>query len=193
MCEANKPWEGIQWTRDRPLSNIPRFVNDKGQLITTVEELWPILDKQFNSGMANKTNINWEMINDLPSRPERVWHNISAFEIEEAIKTTSNSSVPGYSNLTWRHLKFLLRENNFLLAITTLFNDILTEGVWPKEFKIANTVVILKPKRQDYTVPKNFRPIALLDCVGKLLSKILATRLQDKSIKFDLLHPLQFR
>ncbi|KAF8627909.1 hypothetical protein AX15_004186 [Amanita polypyramis BW_CC] len=192
MCEMNKPWEGIRWTRDRPLSNIPRFVDDKGQSISMVEELWPILNKQFNSGMANKTNINWDMINDLPSRPECVWHDISAFEVEEAIKLTSNSSALGYLNLTWHHLKFLLRENDFLLAITTLFNDILREGVWPKEFKIANMVVIPKPKRQDYMIPKIFRPIALLNCVGKLLSKILAARLQDELIKYNLLHPLQF-
>ncbi|KAF8624372.1 hypothetical protein AX15_005910 [Amanita polypyramis BW_CC] len=66
------------------------------------------------------------------------------------------------------------------------------EGEWPKEFKIANTVVIPKPKHNDYLKPKNFQPIALLDCVGKLLSKILVARLQDEALKFDLLHLLQF-
>ncbi|KAF8626748.1 hypothetical protein AX15_004711 [Amanita polypyramis BW_CC] len=44
----------------------------------------------------------------------------------------------------------------------------------------------------DYTKPKNFRPIASLDCIGKLLLKILASCLQDESIKYDLLHPLWF-
>ncbi|KAF8622379.1 hypothetical protein AX15_007063 [Amanita polypyramis BW_CC] len=66
------------------------------------------------------------------------------------------------------------------------------EGDWPKEFKIANMVVIPKPKQEDYLKPKNFRPIALLDCVGKLLSKVLAVHLQDEALKYDLLHLLQF-
>ncbi|KAF8621760.1 hypothetical protein AX15_007523, partial [Amanita polypyramis BW_CC] len=70
MCESNRPWEGVRWTRDRPLSNIPRFVNNQGSSIMTSEELWPILNKQFNSGAINRTNINWDMINDLPSRQE---------------------------------------------------------------------------------------------------------------------------
>ncbi|KAF8622194.1 hypothetical protein AX15_007303 [Amanita polypyramis BW_CC] len=192
MCEQNKPWEGVRWTRDRPLSNIPRFANSEGNSITTTEELWPILDKQFNSGKNRKTNINWNMINDLPQHPTRTWQTISNFKVKEAIRTTSNSSAPGYSNITWRHLKILLREDEFLLPITTLFNNILSEGRWPSEFKIANTVVIPKPKREDYTKPKSFRPIALLDCIGKLLSKVLAARLQDEALKFDLLHPLQF-
>ncbi|KAF8622873.1 hypothetical protein AX15_006683 [Amanita polypyramis BW_CC] len=170
MCENNTPWEGIQWTRDRPLSSIPRFTGTNGESITTTEELWQILDKQFNSGNSK----------------------ISSFEIKEAIKTTTNTSAPGYSNISWRHLKILLRDAEFITAITTLFNNILDEGLWPREFKIANTVVIPKLKRDDYSKPKNFRPIALLDCIGKLLSKVLATRLQDEALKHDLLHPLQF-
>ncbi|KAF8628638.1 hypothetical protein AX15_003772 [Amanita polypyramis BW_CC] len=132
------------------------------------------------------------MINDLPTRPQRQWYRISSYEITEAIKTTTNTSAPGYSNISWKHLKMLLRDDEFLTAITTLFNDILDEGQWPSEFKIANTVVIPKPKREDYSKPKIFRPIALLDCVGKLLSKVLASRLQDEALKYDLLHPLQF-
>ncbi|KAF8624012.1 hypothetical protein AX15_006087 [Amanita polypyramis BW_CC] len=192
MCENNKPWEGVRWTRDRPLSTIPRFSNSTGESITTTTELWPILDSQFNSGNKRQTNINWEMINALPTRTSRTWYNISSFEILEALKSTSNNSAPGYSSLSWRNLKLLLKDSTFITAITMLYNDILKEGVWPTEFKIANTVVIPKPKRIDYLKPKNFRPIALLDCVGKLLSKVLAARLQDESMKYDLLHPLQF-
>ncbi|KAF8624364.1 hypothetical protein AX15_005918 [Amanita polypyramis BW_CC] len=192
MCEQNKPWEGVQWMRDRLLSTIPRFANDKGKSITTMEELWPILDKQFNLGNKKISNIDWDMIQDLPAQQTREWFDISTFEIKEAIKTMSNSSAPGYSNISWRHLKILLREDEFINAIKTLFNDILNEGDWPKEFKIVNTVVIPKPKREDYLKPKNFQPIALLDCVGKLLSKVLAVHMQDEALKYDLLHPLQF-
>ncbi|KAF8624374.1 hypothetical protein AX15_005912 [Amanita polypyramis BW_CC] len=108
MCENNKPWEGVQWMRDCPLSTIPRFIKENGQAITTTDDLWPILDKQFNSGNLRKTNINWAMINDLPPSPQRPWYNISSFEVKEAIKETTNTSVPGYSNITWRHLKILL-------------------------------------------------------------------------------------
>ncbi|KAF8622542.1 hypothetical protein AX15_006934 [Amanita polypyramis BW_CC] len=149
MCKQNKPWEGVRWIRDRPLSTILQFANSNGESITMTDELWLILDKQFNSGNSKNTNINWEMINDLPPQPTRQWHKISAFEVKEAIKMTTNSSAPGYSNISWKHLKILLQEDEFLNAITVLFNDILNEGQWPKEFKIANTVVIPKPKWED--------------------------------------------
>ncbi|KAF8628627.1 hypothetical protein AX15_003762 [Amanita polypyramis BW_CC] len=92
MCETSKPWEGVRWTRDRPLSTIPRFISDSGESITTTDDLWPILDKQFNSGSTRQININWKMINDLPTRPQRQWYRISSYEITEAIKTTTNSS-----------------------------------------------------------------------------------------------------
>ncbi|KAF8623006.1 hypothetical protein AX15_006572 [Amanita polypyramis BW_CC] len=192
MCEQNKPWEGVQWTRDHLLSTIPHFANAEGKSITTTEELWLILDKQFNSGNKKMANIDWNMINDLPAHPTRDWTPISSFEIREAIKTTMNSSAPGYLNISWSHLKILLRETEFLTTLTMLFNDIMDEGDWPKEFKIANMVVIPKPKCDDYSKPKNFHPITLLDCIGKLLSKVLAAQLQDEALKYDLLHPLQF-
>ncbi|KAF8627241.1 hypothetical protein AX15_004460 [Amanita polypyramis BW_CC] len=146
MCENNTPWEGVRWTRDRPLSTIPRFTNKEGKAVTTMEDLWPILDNQFNSGSTRTTNINWAMINDLPSHKECPWYSISQFELQEAIKSTTNSSAPGYLQIPWQHIKILLKDTEFLFAITTFFNDILQEGVWPVEFKIVNTVVIPKPK-----------------------------------------------
>ncbi|KAF8622298.1 hypothetical protein AX15_007133 [Amanita polypyramis BW_CC] len=143
MCENNKPWEGVRWARDCPLSTIPHFANTKGESISTTKELWLILNNQFNLGNKKNTNINWDMINDLPPHATRSWHKISSFEIKEVIKTTMNNSALGYSNISWRHLKFLLREAEFILTITTLFNDILNEGKWPREFKIANTCYLI--------------------------------------------------
>ena len=68
----------------------------------------------------------------------------------------------------------------------------MTSGIWPQEFKEAISVIILKPKKDDYSVPKAYRPIALLNTLGKLLTKIIANRLQFDSIANNLLHAGQF-
>jgi hypothetical protein len=46
----------------------------------------------------------------------------------------------------------------------------------PKTWKEANIVPIPKPDR-DHSICKNYRPIALLSCVGKLLERIICNRL----------------
>ena len=60
--------------------------------------------------------------------------------------------------------------------MTHLFNCAYALGVYPKQFKTAE--IILIPKESgDKNDPKNFRPISLLSCVGKILERIIASRL----------------
>ncbi len=73
-----------------------------------------------------------------------------------------------------------------------MFNAIMQQGTWPNPFKESNTVVIPKPKRADYSIPKSFRPIALLNCLAKLFTKCLTRRLQDEGRRHQIFHPLQF-
>ena len=114
-------------------------------------------------------------------------------ELVEALSTCSVASAPGPSHMSWGLMKLFFADDAFHSQFLLLANDILTEGIWPAAFKDSvTTVVILKPRKDDYTKAKNFRPIALLECAGKLVSKLIATRLQSDAIQFDLVHTLQF-
>ena len=73
-----------------------------------------------------------------------------------------------------------------------LANDIVVSGQWPEAFKQSTTVIIPKPKKEDYSKAKSYRPIALLECPGKLISKLIANRLQSDISIYDIAHPLQF-
>jgi hypothetical protein len=49
---------------------------------------------------------------------------------------------------------------------------------WPTHFKESLSVIIPKPGKPSYSTPKAFRPIVLLNTLGKLVEKMLACRLQ---------------
>jgi len=53
-------------------------------------------------------------------------------------------------------------------------------------------MIIPKPGKKDYNIPKVFRPIVLLNTLGKLFKKAIANRLQWEAACFKLLHPCQF-
>jgi hypothetical protein len=55
-----------------------------------------------------------------------------------------------------------------------LFEACLVVGHHPKSWKEAVVCVVPKPNRADYTFAKNFHPISLLECLGKLLEKVVA-------------------
>ena len=53
--------------------------------------------------------------------------------------------------------------------------------------------VISKLNRADYMHTKNFRPISLLECLGKLLKKIVAKMIYREIMKHALVPTIQFR
>jgi hypothetical protein len=49
-------------------------------------------------------------------------------------------------------------------------------------------VVIPKPNKPDYSAVKAYCPIALLNCIGKVLEKLMATRLSLMAESHNILH-----
>lgn len=47
----------------------------------------------------------------------------------------------------------------------------------PRVFKAANTIALKTPGKADYTVPKAYRSISLLNTMGKILETVMAKRL----------------
>lgn len=64
-----------------------------------------------------------------------------------------------------------------LQSLHTLFNIYLQHGYCPTHFKDTITVVPQKPGKDDYTQPKAYRPIALLNTLGKVMEAIIANQL----------------
>ena len=74
-------------------------------------------------------------------------------------------------------------------AICNLFNEICCMGVWPSWFNDSISIIIPKSNKPDYKIPKAYYcPIALLNTIGKLLTKIITNRMQYEAVAFSLLH-----
>lgn len=111
----------------------------------------------------------------------------------ECLQSTSNRSAPGPDHLTWFWLKHLMKKHpDAVIAILALFNACVTFGTHPPIFKASHTVIIPKPNKSDYSRAKAYRPIVLLNCIGKLLEKIIAKRMQFDGQAAGILHPCQF-
>jgi len=52
-------------------------------------------------------------------------------------------------------------------------------------------VIIPKSNKQLYNSPKSFRPIVLLNTVGKLIEKVIGKRLQFQTTSNNFIHPSQ--
>jgi len=64
-------------------------------------------------------------------------------------------------------------------------------GFWPSHFKTSSTIIIPKPNKESYDFPKSFRPIVLLNTLGKLIEKVNGKCLQFYLISNNFIHPCQ--
>jgi len=125
---------------------------------------------------------------DPPPKPTRQWGDITIEEVTQALSTASNNSAPGLSGVGYKLLKWAHAARPDV--IPTLLTLCLCSSTHP--WKAATVVMLNKPKKLDYGVPKAYHLITLMECTGKLLEKIIAKRLNTDIQNFDLLPMTQF-
>ncbi|KAJ3518375.1 hypothetical protein NMY22_g13710 [Coprinellus aureogranulatus] len=103
--------------------------------------------------------------------------------IERLLEETHHVWTSDVEALWLAHVDGLLQ-----VAIANACIDV---GHWPKHFKDSLSVIIPKPNKPAYSTPKAFRPIVLLNTLGKLLEKLISNRFQFDMIKYDLVDPNQ--
>lgn len=143
----------------------------------------------YHNYITHKTNIiRQNMYNQIR---QTTWNVITSAEVKVHIKQLRNSST-GQDNV---HNRCLKNYTELLVKhLTDLFNQILIQGHIPKMWKQANIIVLLKPNK-DKQSPSSYRPISLLSCLGKLLEKIIKSRLMLEVERRQLLpqHQAGFR
>ena len=76
--------------------------------------------------------------------------------------------------------------------ITALYNGCLRKGVFPKRRKVAKLIPIVKPEKENNDVVSKFRPISLLNTVGKVLEKLLVSITNHHVFAHDIMNKNQY-
>jgi hypothetical protein len=99
-------------------------------------------------------------------RPEIPWQTFAPAKIKTAVLTSSPKKAPGPNTITFACLRhaYTAIPHHF----NTLYTTLLAVGYYPQAWRQSTTIVIPKPNKPDYSNPKAYRPIALLNCLGKL-------------------------
>ena len=70
-----------------------------------------------------------------------------------------------------------------------LMNRSLSECIFPDTWKLANVIPIFK--KGDKSQPSNYRPVALLSCIGKLQERIVFKKMYNFLLDNNLLYKYQ--
>jgi hypothetical protein len=133
-----------------------------------------------------------ESLNEWSAFPKREWVDFTPNEVQVALAACAKNSSLGPNHITWSHLKLLLVDVETCAKVVDLTNTCFEHGHWPTFFKESSLVIIPKPGKPSYSAPKAFRPIMLLNTMGKLIEKCVSNRIQFDCVKHGVFQSNQF-
>jgi len=135
--------------------------------------------------------VDTSTLDEISDKPTVSWPEFSREEFKFTLSSCNNSSAPGPYKLSWNHLRIIFEDIECLDSFIQMANACINLEYWLSHFKISNTIVIPKPNKKSYDSPKSFRPIVLLNTMGKLIEKVIGERLQFHSVSNDFIYPSQ--
>ena len=97
-------------------------------------------------------------------------------EIMKHLKKCRVKSAAGLDGIGYNLLRRV--PQSYMTYLISFFGVCLRLGYFPKEWKHAKIIMVPKPGK-DLSLAKNYRPISLLSCLGKLFERLLAGRLSE--------------
>ena len=159
-----------------------KIANAFGKFYST---LVSTLAKQINPGVNTIDYYLGKIPRNINSM---VMHPTSQKEIEQLITKLPNKTSHGHDMISNKLLKSLCKRIS--LPLSCIFNQLIAQGIFPDQMKIAEVVPLYKGKSIDELV--NYRPISLLLTMSKLLEKIIYKRLIKFIDKHKILYKSQY-
>ena len=167
--EKAQLWDVAAWRHGQKLTKVPSLRGPEG-IVHTHDEKADILSQQFFA--QSPPEVDLVFVDDPPPCPTRAPPPLDKELVSSLLSKAANKSAPGHSGHTWTLLKWTWKADSECLL--NLLSACLRAGHHPRPWKEAIVCVIPKPNQADYTLAKNYRPVSLLECLGKLLEKTVA-------------------
>ena len=105
------------------------------------------------------------------------WPQLKRDEIATALMDMAPTNAAGPDEIQSKVIQTSWNSEPFAEILTTILRSCMRLGYHPKVWRTSNTVILRKPNKPDYKEVKAYRPISLLNTMGKLLEKIVMKRL----------------
>ena len=173
-------FKAMAYTKDRLVERIPTIQGQStfnGQCDAFRTTLFPPPPNAPGPNWVNYKKGGWK------------WEPLTTSELNRACSAKIKGKTPGPDLISQEiitHAYHVIPDVFF-----RLYSSLLDIGYHPKCWKQATGAILKKPAKPDYSAPKAYRVISLLNCLGKVSERILAQRLGYLAETTTLLHPSQ--
>jgi hypothetical protein len=184
-------WKFVRWAKEK--SHLPpeppiipplrETVAGEVRNATTPQEKAEMLKRHF---FPEEPQADLSDIREAHYPPEvEQLPEISVEDIQEIMSRQQPYSAPGMDGIPNAFLRAL--GEPFARAIAELTQACWRAAYYPARFRKARTVALRKPGKGDYTNPRAWRPIALLNTVGKVIEAATASQLRRLAEQYTML------
>jgi len=115
----------MNWVKKRKLPAI-KAIQYNSCLCIKLEELWDVLHNLFNS--AQNQHVDSDLLDKISDKEVTRWPPFSKAEIINAINKCNNSSTPEPDKLSWRHLKKIIKNKEYISKLIDIANACIELG-----------------------------------------------------------------
>jgi ribonuclease HI len=182
-------WDRYKWTKSvRQYPSPPIFTGEGQPLATDHSEKCDAIRAELFQPPAQLAGVMPNL--NIPLQDEIKCPPVTKAEVHDAVFGPTPRKAPGPNGIPFLALRQAWNSADEIMF--HLFEKCAETGYHPKVWKDSITVAIRKPNKPDYSKPRAYRPIALLDTMGKVLEKIQARRLTHICAKHRLIPHAQF-
>ena len=185
-------WRNINKLMGRTKKTIDISLQRDGEIMTEPVEVANQFNNYFSKIADNIRDTLPAANNDFKSYlPRRgptesfYFNSTGVYETQSVLKKLKSKDSCGIDGISSKVLKSL--PNNFIEALTYVFNQSMSQGYFPSHFKSAKIVPIYK-KKGSRKSEENYRPISLLCSMSKVLERLVHKRVSkflEKMIFFS--------
>lgn len=135
-----------------------------------------------------KTNLPKIFLSDIKVKQSLFLDPITKNEMVIIIANLKNNSAPGPDRINAKTLKTI--HVNILMPLVHIINQILSTGVIPWQWKIANVTPIFKAGKKSQI--NNYRPISIINTLAKVFEQCVKKRLLEFLDKHHIVTDRQF-
>jgi hypothetical protein len=193
-------WKAYAYTKTGRASHGIPPLEDKGTEVTGDREKADLLLTSFfpvppNPVDRDESSVKPRLVTRNGSRPHECagkkvplrikLPKLTLEEVEAAIVQSKSDKAPGLDEITFRVWKRLWPV--LASVVLKLYQASLDLRYVPQRWRTAKVVVLRKPNKPDYSKPKAYRPISLLEMISKGLEAVVARRLSYLAEAYRLL------
>lgn len=184
LINENHCWMALKYTKPRQFKMTPALKDVEGNIATSMNAKEALV--RTSAFSKPPTNGTAEPVVTSGTAHKEVTEKV----IEKALMTQSTSKAPGPDKFNFRILRMVWQwDSKQIIAIVQ--NAIRLGHHQPRRWNKAQGILLEKGGKRDLSLVKSYRVISLLNCMGKIVGKVVAGQFSHYFEKFSKLHPEQ--